>query len=126
VISYSPTPTSSLLSLEPILRCPRCGKSYHAGWVQKGITFPECQKCEQRWWAMLFAPGPVFPQLVHEFEDEAIAQKLLLTYHLPAKLEERRFWQLALRSRDAYAHRETSPAILFRSLLLIPLSNADI
>jgi hypothetical protein len=108
------------LSLEPILRCPRCGKPYHAGYVQKGITFPECQKCQGRWWAMLLNRGRILPQLAHEFEDEAIAIVLVETYKLPDELEERRFWQLLLRSKEMYQHRESSPLVLFRSLLLLP------
>lgn len=108
------------LSLEPILRCPTCGKSYHAAYVQRGITFPECQKCEQKWWAMLLRRGLVLPQLIVEFEDEQIAQLLVETYRMPDILQERRFWQLPLRSKEAYTYRDTSPAVLFRSLQLLP------
>jgi hypothetical protein len=114
--------TTPLLSLEPILRCPSCGKSYHAGWLQQGITFPECQKCSMRWWAMLLARGLVLPQLSLAFEDEAIARDLVERYALPTELPERRFWQLALRPRDAFTHRETTPVVLFRAMLLLPKS----
>jgi hypothetical protein len=109
------------LSLEPILRCPTCGKSYHAVYVQRGITFPECQKCE-RSGGRCCCGGLVLPQLTYEFEDETIARSLVETYRMPVELPERRFWQLPLRSKDAYTHRDSSPVILFQALLLLPKS----
>jgi hypothetical protein len=122
-MSYSPAPSLSL-SLEPILRCPRCGKAYNASWLQQGVAIHECQRqvCLQRWWAMLLTRGPIFPQLSRTFEDEALARLLIETYHMPAELHERRYWQLALHRKEAAAHRESPPAELFRSMLLLPKS----
>jgi hypothetical protein len=109
-----------VLSLEPILRCPSCGRAHHGVYVRRGDVFPECHKCHQKWWAMLLRRGPVLPQLAYEFEDEQIAATLVSAYHLPAVLDDRRFWQLMLRSKEMYQHRESTPLMLFRSMLLLP------
>ena len=108
------------LSLEPILTCPNCGRPHRGIHVQRGIGFPQCHKCNQRWWAMLIQPGPVVPQLAREFEDEAVAVSLVTTYHLPIVLYERSFWQIMLHAKEMHEHRESSPLMLFRSMLLLP------
>ena len=109
-----------ILSPDPVPRCPRCGKSYHAAIVNRGTAFPECQRCGGRWWAMVLRPGPVLPQLAHVFEDGALAETLIATYELPETLTTRCFWQFPMRPRDVHEHRDAAPATLFRSMRFLP------
>ncbi len=69
---------------------------------------------------MLLRQGPVLPQLAYEFEDEEVACTLVATYQLPAVLDGHRFRQLVLRPKQMHEHRESSPLMLFRSMLLLP------
>lgn len=111
-----------MLSPDPVPRCPRCGKTYHASYLTRGTTFPQCQQrhCGQRWWAMVLRPGAVLPQLVQVFEDEQLALRLVEAYHLPESLTVRCFWQFPISNHDARAHLDASPATLFRSMHFLP------
>ena len=117
-----------ILSPDPVPRCPRCGKPYHAGYLTRGIAFPQCQhrSCGQRWWAMVLRAGPVLPQLAREFDDnEDVARTLLETYQLPESLTVRCYWQFPISNHDARQHLDTSPATLFRSMRFLPDARPD-
>jgi hypothetical protein len=114
-----------ILSPDPVPRCPRCRKPYHAAYVQRGHVFPECQKCGQRWWAMLLRPGPVLPQLARDFEDDGIAQTLVATYGLPESLTVRCFWQFPMTPLGVHENRDGTPTSLFRAMALLPMSKPD-
>lgn len=111
-----------ILSPDPVPRCPRCWKPYHAAYVHRGNVFPQCQRegCGQRWWAMLLRPGPVLPQLAREFEDAGIAQLLVETYALPEMLTVRCFWQFPMNSHQVRQNLDSTPSTLFRSMQFMP------
>lgn len=113
-------PPPRTLSLEPILRCPRCRRVFHASDQRSGDGFYTCQRghCGQRWWAMVLAPGPVDPQLADAFGD--LAPVLARQYGMPDLLRERMYWQLALTPHEVHVHRRAAPVALFRALLLVP------
>jgi hypothetical protein len=114
-------PRRPILSPDPVPRCPRCEKPYHASHVQRGTVMPECQRCYQRWWAMLLRPGPVLEQLAAAFEDEAHARRLMQEYQLPETLTARCFWQFPMRdAREVHEHLDSSPTTFFQSMRLLP------
>ena len=110
------------LSLEPILRCPRCRKVFHASDQEYGRAFHTCQRghCGQRWWAMVISAGAVEPQLEEVFDGAA--SWLMAAYGLPTEIPEPMFWQLPLTPHEVHLHRRASPLTMFRAVLLVPRS----
>lgn len=101
---------SPILSLEPVLRCPRCATLF-ASWgaVEVFVGALVCRRCRGHWWATRFEAGNVRDQLVRDYDGDAdLADRLMSTFTLPAIVSAAVWWQIMLTGNEYHHYtRET-------------------
>jgi hypothetical protein len=121
--------------VEPVLRCPACGKMAIDCDPDSftGTMRCEAKRCRAHWWATVLRAGDVRAQLMADFDgDEAAVKLIMARFDLPTHLTTHIFWQVLLTGNQAHHYhkdreqgglRRRSLALLRRVLAALPIAS---
>lgn len=94
------------LSLEPVLKCPACGKMAFRQdpELYRGAMTCESKKCDCHWWAFRLGAGSIRGQLLHAFDDATLVAELMDLFGLPSSIDRPMFWQIQLTGNEWYRY----------------------